>query len=150
MFLSFGLSPSPFCSLSPFFSLRSSPLQSCDLPCIYRKNRGERGKGGHCAAAPKIARGARSVLFSLPRGRPWVRGYTRGVVVGAFLIFFRERGREKSVKNSSSSPASHVQGKKKTHGAFQNDTVWVSSFLLFFFYNSGWNDAVFDKTHRFI
>jgi hypothetical protein len=46
-------------------------------------------------------------------------------MVGVFFMFFEGRGREKSVKKSSSSPVSHVQGKKKTHSAIQNSTVWV-------------------------
>jgi len=50
-------------SLPPFFLVF---LFSCALPCIYRKNRGERGRVGHCAAAPKIARGARSLFFTAP------------------------------------------------------------------------------------
>jgi len=95
-FFSFGL--------PPFFLVF---LFSCALPYIYRKNRGERGRVGHCAAAPKIARGARSLFFTAPC-RPRVRGYTHGVMVGVFLMFFGERGREKLVKKSSSSPVSHV------------------------------------------
>ena len=49
--------PSFLSVLPPFFGA---------LPCIYRKNRGVRGRGGHCAAAPKTARGARSLLFHRP------------------------------------------------------------------------------------
>jgi hypothetical protein len=103
----------------------------CSLfPCFYRKNSGERGRGGHCAIAPKTTQGAHSLHFLPPRGRPRIRGYTSEFMVGVFLMLFRERGREKSIKKSSSSPASHVQGKKKTHSAIQNGTVWV--FLFFF------------------
>jgi len=36
------------------------------LLCIYRKNMGERGRGGHCAAAPKTARRACSLIFHRP------------------------------------------------------------------------------------
>jgi hypothetical protein len=69
-------------------------------------------------------------------------------MVGVFLMLFRERGREKSIKKSSSSPASHVQGMKKTHSAIQNGTVWI--FLFFFYVNSALNNAVLAKTRRFI
>jgi len=65
-------------------------------------------------------------------------------MISVFLMFFEGRGREKSVKQSSSSPVSHVQEKKKTHNAIQNNTVWV-----FFYVNSAWNGAVLDKTRRF-
>ena len=54
-FFSFGL--------PPFFLVF---LFSGAIPCIYRKNRGERGRGGHCAAAPKTARRACSLLFHRP------------------------------------------------------------------------------------
>jgi hypothetical protein len=46
-------------------------------------------------------------------------------MVGVFFMLFGERGREKLVKKSHSSPASHVQRKKKTYSAVQNDTIWV-------------------------
>jgi len=53
LFFSFGLqTPLLFC-------LPSSTL----FPCIYRKNKGERGRGGHYAAAPKTTRGARPLCF---------------------------------------------------------------------------------------
>jgi len=113
--------------LFPFFS---GPLPSLFFfyslfPYFYRKNRGERGRGNHYAAGPKTARGAHSLLFSPPLDRPQVRGYTSGVMVGVFFMLFGERGREKLVKKSHSSPASHVQRKKKTYSAVQNDTIWV-------------------------
>jgi hypothetical protein len=41
-----------------------------------------------------------------------------GVFVGVFLMFSEKEGEEKSRgENSSSSSASRVQGKKKTHSA---------------------------------
>jgi hypothetical protein len=67
-------------------------------------------------------------------------------MVGVFLMFRREREREKSVKKSSSSPASHVQGKKKTHSVVQNGTVWV----LFFFESVHETTPFLGKTRRFI
>jgi len=40
-------------------------------------------------------------------------------------MFSEKEGEEKSRgENSSSSSASRIQGKKKTHSAVQNDTVW--------------------------
>ena len=114
---------------SVFHPLFYPPFFFCSLfPCFYRKNRGERGRGDHCAAAPKTARGAHSLLFSPPLGRPRVRGYTSGVMVDVFFMLFGERGREKLVKKSPSSPTSHVQRKKKTHSAVQNGTIWVFFF----------------------
>ena len=54
-------------------------------------------------------------------------------MVDIFLIFRGERERIKINENrggeSSSSPASHIQGKNKNHGAIQNDIVWVSFFF---------------------
>ena len=54
-----------------------------------------------------------------------------GVLVGVFLMLSGKGGEEKSRgENSSSSPASRVQVKKKTHSAVQNDTVLgLCSFL---------------------
>jgi len=119
-------------TVSSFFLSLFSFFRSlfCSLfPCIHRKNKGERGRGGHYAAAPKATRGACSLLFSPPRGRPRVRGYTSGFIIDVFLMLFGERGREKSVKKrSSSSPASHIQGKNKTHCAVQNGTIRVFFF----------------------
>jgi hypothetical protein len=50
--------------------------------------------------------------------------------VGVFLRFRRERESVKTGgrKKSSSSLASHVQGKKKTYGAVLNNTVFASFF----------------------
>ena len=109
-----------FRSLRPlllFFFLRS--LQP--LLCIYRKNRGERGRGGHCAAAPKTARGARPLCFF-----HIVVGHGSELrqmgALGRCLFEFQEREGEGKAA-ASSSPASRVQGKKKTHSAVQNDIV---------------------------
>ena len=83
-FFSFGLPP--FFLVFLFFGA---------LPCIYRKNRGERGRGGHCAAAPKTARRACSLLFHRP-----VVGHRSEVIhmelwLASFLCFLKEEG-EKS------------------------------------------------------
>jgi hypothetical protein len=48
--------------------------------------------------------------------------------VGLVGVILREKWRWKTEEEkSSSSPASHVQGKKKTYGALQNGTVYASS-----------------------
>jgi hypothetical protein len=63
-----------------------------------------------------------------------------GVFVGVFLGLSEKKKEVKSRgTKASSSPASRVQGKKKTHSAIQNDTVWGFSLLFFFFL----------KRHRF-
>jgi len=46
----------------------------------------------------KTAKGDIPYVFSPPRGRPRVRVYTSGVMVGVFLMFRREARGEKSVK----------------------------------------------------
>jgi hypothetical protein len=56
-----------------------------------------------------------------------------GVFVGVFLGLSEKKKEVKSRgTKASSSPASRVQGKKKTHSAIQNDTVWGFSLLFFF------------------
>jgi len=64
LFLLLSLSSSVFfffCYSSLFFFVLFDPLicplVSCALPCIYKKNRGERDRGGHCAASPRTTRG---------------------------------------------------------------------------------------------
>ena len=93
VFLFFFRSPDLLFSCAP-----PVPFFCSLFPCFYRKNSGERGRGGHCAVAPKTIRGAHSLLFLPPRGRPRIRGYTSGFMVGVFLMLFRERGTEKSIK----------------------------------------------------
>jgi hypothetical protein len=91
---------------------------------LYKKNRGERGRGGHCAAAPKATWGARSLLFSPPRGSSRVRGYTSGFIVGKknFLLPLprTSKGRRRLI----------VPFKTAPFGS------------LFFFVNSAWNGTV--------
>jgi hypothetical protein len=54
------------------------------------------------------------------------------VFVGVFLGLSEKKKEEKSRgMKASSSPASHVQGKKKTHSAVQNSTIWGFSLLFF-------------------
>jgi len=150
-------------SLSLFFcSFQSSPLCSSVLvlpslmppllfcpPVFIGKNRGGMWLGRPLCCHPTTAWGARSLLFSPPRGRPRVRGYTSGVMVGVFLMLLRDRNRWKQRKKKSFfSPVLRIQRKKKGYSAVQNNTVLVS--LSFFCVNSAWNDVVLDKTRRFI
>jgi len=58
-FLSSSSLFSLFCSFSSLFFFSFALF-----PCIYRKNSGERGRGGHCAAAPPPPEGNLSSLFS--------------------------------------------------------------------------------------
>jgi len=148
-------------SLSFFCSFQSSPLCSSILvlpslmppfllcpPVFIGKNRGGTWPGWPLCCRPITAWGARSLFFSPPRGRPRVRGYISGVMVGVFLMLLRERSRWKQRKKKSSfSPVLRIQRKKKSYSAVQNGTVLVS---FFFYVNSAWNDAVLDKTRRFI
>ena len=133
-------------SLSFFFfcSFQSSPLCSSVLvlpslvppfllcpPVFIGKNRGGTWPGWPLCCRPTTAWGARSLLFSPPRGRPRVRGYISGVMVGVFLMLLRERSRWKQrEKKSSFSPVLRIQRKKKSYSAVQNDTVLISLFFL--------------------
>jgi len=151
-----------YSSVSLFFfcSFQSSPLCSSVLvlpslvppfllcpPIFIGKNRGGTWPGWPLCCRPKTAWGARSLFFSPPRGRPRVRGYISGVMVGVFLMLLKERSQWKQRKKKSSfSPVLRIQRKKKSYSAVQNGTVLVS----FFCVNSAWNDAVLDKTRRFI
>jgi hypothetical protein len=47
-------------------------------------------------------------------------------------VFLKKKGWKTEAENPSSSPASRVQGKKKTHSAVQNKTI------LGFFFNEQW------------
>jgi len=128
-------------SLSLFFcSFQSSPLCSSVLvlpslmppllfcpPVFIGKNRGGMWLGRPLCCHPTTAWGARSLLFSPPRGRPRVRGYTSGVMVGVFLMLLRDRNRWKQRKKKSFfSPVLRIQRKKKGYSAVQNNTVLVS------------------------
>jgi len=130
------LPPSPLCLFFLFFflsvfrplSFSASPLLLSSLAFIG-KNRGERGRGSHCAAAPKTARRARPLWFFHT-----VVGHGSEIrQVGAlgrrlFEFFWRKGERKAGEKYPSSSPASRVQWKKKTQSAVQNDTVLVLFF----------------------
>jgi len=73
-----------FCSFSSLILFFPFAL----FPCIYRKNRGERGRGSHCAAAPPPPEGNLSSLFS----NTWKALGNWGSFVGLFLT-------EKMVEN---------------------------------------------------
>jgi len=105
LFFFFSFSLLVFHSLLCFFFFRSSTL-SCALslfvlvsPVFIGEKQGGRGRGCHCAAAPKTARGARPLCFSPPRGSRRIRVYASGVMVGIFLMFKRERDRIKIDEN---------------------------------------------------
>jgi len=79
-----------FYSRSP---LSCAPFFFVLLPVFIGKNRGRTWLGRPLCYRPTTARGARSLLFSPPRGRPRVKGYTRGAMLGVFLMLLRERSR---------------------------------------------------------
>jgi len=57
-------------------------------------------------------------------------------LVGVFLGLSEKEGEEKQGKAAaSSSPASCIQGKKKTHSALKTTPLWAS--LSFFLMNNG-------------
>ena len=106
------LSFSPSLSVSLSFSL--FPLV---LPCIYRQKTGETSWwGGHCWPPP-------------PLPFPWITTLGNGG-----RLFAQKTGKkvgEKGEEKSSSSPASRVQGKKKTYSAVKTAPFWASVFFFF-------------------
>ena len=112
--------PSLFCSLSSI--LLSFSLVSllyffiCSAPHVFiGKNRGGTWLGRPLCRRPSTA--------------PPTRGKFFFGQVGLVDVFLREKWWWKTEKEkSSSSLASRVQGKKKTHRAVQNGIVWVFSF----------------------
>ena len=125
-FFFFRPSPSLFSSFSsllcPLFFV--PPHFSRALPCIYRKNRGDRGKGRPLCNRPKNCPG-NTTPSSPTRGKLRATGVGRSLFERELVV--ENRGRKKS----SSSPASRVQGKKKGYSAVQNGTVLVSFFFFF-------------------
>jgi hypothetical protein len=146
-----------FSSSSVFFSFSNATLPtlslfSCSLfPCIYRQihggkrsitpvqswHRGRLARAAIIQPPQDCPRGTSPLCFFFHRleGGHELEFRQVGVVGRCFFGSFGERGRgEKQGKvAASSSPASRVQGKKKTHSAVQNGTV--SGF--FFLMNSG-------------
>ena len=111
--------PSPLCCV---FSLSHppfrSPIFSLVLPCFYRKKIGETSWwGGHCWPPP-------------PLPFPWIT--TLGNGERLFAQKTRKKVGEKGEEKSSSSPASRVQGKKKTYSAVK--TAPFRAFVFFFFF----------------
>jgi len=126
LFFFFRPSPSLFSSFSsflcPLFSVPPHFFRA--LPCIYRKNRGDRGKGRPLCNRPKNCPG-NTTPSSPTRGKLRASGVGRSIFERELVV--ENRGRKKS----SSSPASRVQGKKKGYSAVQNGTVLVSFFFFF-------------------
>jgi len=125
---------------SVFRSLSSLSFPSffSPSPVFIGKNRGgRRGWGDHCAAAPNRPRGKSPSFFHHVASK-WVVG-----------VFLRESWRwNRRKKIIFFFPASRVQGKKKTWVSFK--TAPFPAFLLFLFFNSAWNGAIFPKTRPFI
>ena len=98
LFLCFLLFLLFFCLSLFFHSFWSSPLFSSALvlpslvppflfvlpPVFIGKNRGRTWLGRPLCCRPTTAQGARSLLFSLPCGRPRVKGYTSGAMLSSF------------------------------------------------------------------
>jgi len=136
-----------FSSSSVFFSFSNATLPtlspfSCSLfPCIYRQihggkrsitpvqswHRGRLARAAIIQPPQDCPRGTSPLCFFFHRleGGHELEFRQVGVVGRRFFGSFGERGRgEKQGKVvASSSPASRVQGKKKTHSAVQNGTV---------------------------
>ena len=137
-----------------FFSSPCVPF----LPCIYKVERKTSTPAQSMAQGCRVD-GAATVQPPLyhPRDTTPPLTLTRGKLCRWRVLgrrHFGLSGKGKSVsqwetgeKRSSSSPASRVQGKKKTHSAFK-----AAPFRPFFLYkmNSLWNGAVLGKTRRFI
>jgi hypothetical protein len=127
---SFGLQLLPsFVLLFPF-----APPSALSLPYIYRQK--NRGRDSPTTPAQSSCRGrvAGAATMQLPKGYIPSIFPPSGKQVGSFCRYlfklFWRKGEEKSRgRKSSSSPASRVQGKKKTHTVVQNGTVWVFVFF---------------------
>ena len=119
--------------LSSFFSF--PPLLSCViffilLPCFYRQKQG-RGVAGVATVLPphNCPRGM-FPFFSPPRGRPQVKVYTRGAMVGIFLMLLRKRSRGKQRKNLLLPLFCASRGRRKVTVSFKTTPFW--SHLFFF------------------
>jgi hypothetical protein len=123
------LPSSPFLfsfGLQPFFFLVSrASLLSCALFFFSSSVFIGKNRGGTWLGRPLCYRPKNCPRNTSPPSSP-TRGKLRASGVGMFLK--REMVVTEEEK-SSSSPASLVQGKKKTYGAIQNGTVFYSSFL---------------------
>ena len=109
-----------FCSLSLSLSLFSLLFFSTLSSLVFiGKKQGRETGAVQCDAAPPT------------RGKClWASGVGRHLFERESMSFWRERWRWQRKKKSSSSPASCVQGKKKTHSA--NKTAPFRSLLFFF------------------
>jgi len=137
LFLSvFSSFPLLFCSflLLPLLLFPFAPPSALSLPYIYRQK--NRGRDSPTTPAQSSCRGrvAGAATMQLPKGYIPSIFPPCGKQVGSFCRYlfklFWRKGEEKSRgRKSSSSPASRVQGKKKTHTVVQNGTVWVFVFF---------------------
>jgi len=129
LLFSFGLQLLPSSVLLfPF-----APPSALSLPCIYRQK--NRGRDSPTTPIQSWFRGrvAGAATVQPPKGYVPSIFPPRGKQVGRFcrhlFKLFQRKGEEKSRgRKSSSSPASRVEGKKKTHNVVQNDTFWVFFF----------------------
>ena len=114
-----------FSALSLLFSsFRSSPLSFFFAPPIFiGKNR-----GGMWLGRPLCCRPKNCPRNTSPPSSP-TRGKLRASGGGVSVFLKREMAVTEEEKKSSSSPASHVQGKKKTHSAFKTTPFWVFPFF---------------------
>jgi hypothetical protein len=137
LFLVFSFSSSFFFSFSSLGYLLSIPillLSSFSLflfsallffalssPVFRGKNRGERGRGGHCAVVPPT------------RGKLWASRGSVGVFLkGSQRLFEGEGGGKQENKTFFFPCFLHVQGKNKGYSTVQNGIVLGS----LFFFNS--------------
>jgi len=131
----FFLFSSLLCPLSSVLAFFSLP------PCFYRQKQGR-----DVAGRPLCCRPKNCLRNTSPPSSP-TRGKLRATGVGKVGVFFKREMVVTEEEKSSSSPASRVQGKKRTHNAFKLAPFWVFPFFLM---NSVWNGAVLGKTCRFI
>jgi len=118
-------SSSFFCSLSSLLLLSVFPPLSFfrPPPIFIGKNR-----GGMWLGRPLCCRPKNCPRNTSPPSSP-TRGKLRASGGGVSVFLKREMAVTEEEKKSSSSPASHVQGKKKTHSAFKTTPFWVFPFF---------------------
>jgi hypothetical protein len=108
---------------SPPFGLPPSLFFSPPPPIFIGKNR-----GGMWLGRPLCCRPKNCPRNTSPPSSP-TRGKLRANGGGVSVFLKREMAVTEEEKKSSSSPASHVQGKKKTHSAFKTTPFWVFPFF---------------------
>jgi len=123
-----------FLSVSrPSFSLVLPPYSLVFFfvlpPCFYSQKQGRDMAGVATMLPPHDCRRTRFLLFSPPCGRPRVRVYTSGVMIGVFLMLFGERGGEKSVKNLLLPLPRTSRGRRRPTMPFKTALFWVFPFF---------------------